>query len=226
MTHWKRLWCWEGLRVGGEGDGRGWNGWMASPTRWTWVWVNSGSWWWTGRPRVLWFMGSQRVGHDWVTELNWTEGILSRCEVLVKYLIVYLEGFEEKWEELKWNYKIQRKINWKKKEKNLVWDSLLTALEKLIFEPIYNIPLSFDLFVCYSLWGMNLSLCFCHCFFDTEMYYKTLFSTFPYFKPLYFFEAFQYLFLSPSLFFSISVIDFLWTYLYVSWLTDKYILQM
>ena len=50
---------------------------MASPTRWTWVWVNSGSWWWTGRPGVLRFMGSQRVGHDWVTELNWTEGILN-----------------------------------------------------------------------------------------------------------------------------------------------------
>ena len=50
----------------------GWDGWMASPTQWTWVWVNSGSWWWTGRPGVLRFMGSQRVGHDWVTELNWT----------------------------------------------------------------------------------------------------------------------------------------------------------
>ena len=58
---------------GGEGDDRGWDGWMASPTRWTWVWVNSGSWWWTGRPGVLWFMGSQRVGPDWATELNWTE---------------------------------------------------------------------------------------------------------------------------------------------------------
>ena len=49
----------------------GWDGWTASPTRWTWVWVNSGSWWWTGRPGVLWFMGSQRVGHDWLTELWW-----------------------------------------------------------------------------------------------------------------------------------------------------------
>ena len=64
-------WCWEGLGAGGEGDDRGWDGWMASPTRWTWVWVNSMSWWWTGRPGVLWFMGSQRVRHDWVTELNW-----------------------------------------------------------------------------------------------------------------------------------------------------------
>jgi len=55
-----------------EGDDRGWDGWMASPTQWTWVWVDSRSWWWTGRPGVLWFMGSQRVGHDWATELNWT----------------------------------------------------------------------------------------------------------------------------------------------------------
>ena len=63
--------CWERLRAGGEGDDRGWDGWMASLTQWTWVWVNSGSWWWTGKPGVLWFMGSQRVGHDWATELNW-----------------------------------------------------------------------------------------------------------------------------------------------------------
>ena len=54
-----------------KGDARGWDGWMASPTWWTWVWVNSGSWWWTGRPGMLPFMGSQRVGHDWATELNW-----------------------------------------------------------------------------------------------------------------------------------------------------------
>ena len=70
LTHWKRPWCWEGLRAGGEGDDRGWDGWMASPTRWTWVWVNSGSWWWTGRPGVLRFMGSQSQTRlsDW-TEL-------------------------------------------------------------------------------------------------------------------------------------------------------------
>ena len=63
---------WERLRAGGEGDNRGWDGWMASPTRWTWVWVNSGSWWWTGRPGMLQSMRSQRVGHDWATELNWS----------------------------------------------------------------------------------------------------------------------------------------------------------
>ena len=73
LTHWKRLWCWEGLGAGGEGDDRGWDGWMVSPIQWTWVWVNSGSWWWTGRPGMLLFIGSQRVRHDWVTELNWTE---------------------------------------------------------------------------------------------------------------------------------------------------------
>ena len=73
LTHWKRLWCWAGLGAGGEGDGRGWDGWMASLTWWTWVWVNSRRWWWTGRPGVLRFMGSQRVGHDWATELNWNK---------------------------------------------------------------------------------------------------------------------------------------------------------
>ena len=71
LTHWKRLWCWEGFGAGGEGDNRGWDGWMASLTRWTWVWVNSGSWWWTGRPIMLRFTGSQRVRPDWATELNW-----------------------------------------------------------------------------------------------------------------------------------------------------------
>ena len=69
----ERPWCWERLRAEGEGDDRRWDGWMASPTQWTWVWVDSGSWWWTGRPGVLWFMVLQRVRHDWETELNWTE---------------------------------------------------------------------------------------------------------------------------------------------------------
>ena len=63
-------WCWEGLGVGGEGDSKGWDGWMASAIPWTWVWVNSRSWWWTGRTFVLQFMESQRVRHDWVTELT------------------------------------------------------------------------------------------------------------------------------------------------------------
>ena len=73
LTHWKRPWCWERLKAGGEGDNRGWDGSMASPAWWTWVWAISESWWWTGRLGVLWSMLSQRVGHDWGTELNWTE---------------------------------------------------------------------------------------------------------------------------------------------------------
>ena len=77
LTHWKSPWWWERLKAGGEGDDRGWEGGMASPTRWTWVWVSSGSWWWIGKPDVLQSMGSQRVEHDWATELNWSEVIRS-----------------------------------------------------------------------------------------------------------------------------------------------------
>ena len=68
LTHVRRSWCWERLRAG-EGDNRWWDGWMASPTQWTWVWVDSGSWWWTGRSGVLQFVGSQRVRHNRATEL-------------------------------------------------------------------------------------------------------------------------------------------------------------
>ena len=73
VDSWKRPWCWEGLGARGEGDDRGWDGWMASPTQWTWLWVNSGSWWWTGRPGMLRFMGSQSRTRlsNW-TELNWS----------------------------------------------------------------------------------------------------------------------------------------------------------
>ena len=67
-----------GIGAGGEGDDRGWNGCMASSTRWTWVWVNPRSWWWTGRPGVLQFMGSQRVRHDWATELNWVKSAVAK----------------------------------------------------------------------------------------------------------------------------------------------------
>ena len=67
LTHLKRPWCWERLRAGGEGDVRGWDVWMAPLTQWTWVWVDSESWWWAGRPGVLWFTGSQKAGHDWAT---------------------------------------------------------------------------------------------------------------------------------------------------------------
>ena len=72
LTHLKRPWCWEKLKAGGEEDDRGWEGWMASLTSWTWVWASSGSWWWTEKPGMLQSMGLQRVRHDWKTELNWT----------------------------------------------------------------------------------------------------------------------------------------------------------
>ena len=80
LTHLKRPWCWARLKAGGEGDDRGWDGWMASLTQWTWVWVNSGNWRWTGRPGVLQSIGSQRAGHNWVTELN--------CTYFLFYLII------------------------------------------------------------------------------------------------------------------------------------------
>ena len=72
LTHLKRPWRWERLKAEGKGNDRGWDGWMASLTQWTWVWVNSRNWHRTGRPGMLQSMGSQRVGHDWVTELNWS----------------------------------------------------------------------------------------------------------------------------------------------------------
>ena len=67
-TYWKRPWWWEGWRAGGERSDRGWDGWMVSLTQWTWVWENSRRWWWTGRPGGLQIIGSQRVGHNSVTE--------------------------------------------------------------------------------------------------------------------------------------------------------------
>ena len=71
LTHLNRPWCWERLKAGGEGDNRRWDGWMSSPTQWTWVWVGSANWRWTGKPGVLQSMGLQRVGHDW----DWTDYI-------------------------------------------------------------------------------------------------------------------------------------------------------
>ena len=71
LTHWKRPWCWEGLGAGGEGDDRGWDGWMASPTRWAWVWVNSRILWWTGRPACCDSWGHKES--DTTEQLNWTE---------------------------------------------------------------------------------------------------------------------------------------------------------
>ena len=78
LNHLKRPWCWERLKAGGEGDNRGWDGWTASSTQWTWVCISSRSWQWTVRPGILQPMGLQRLGHDWVTELTWTDNILER----------------------------------------------------------------------------------------------------------------------------------------------------
>ena len=120
LTHWKRPWCWERLRAGGEGDDRRWDGWMASPTQWRWVWVNSRSWWWTGRPGVLWSMESWRVRHDWATELNWIrkpQNIYCCCHCLVAQscqtlLQSYGLGFsrQEYWSELPFAF--SRRSSW------------------------------------------------------------------------------------------------------------------
>ena len=83
-----RHWCWERLKAGGERDDRGWDGWMASLTQWAWVWVNSRSWWWTGWPGVLQSMGTQRVGHDWATELSWMSCWHSVYVTRVTYTLV------------------------------------------------------------------------------------------------------------------------------------------
>ena len=89
LTPLKRPWCWERLRAG-KGNNRGWSGWMASPTEWTWIWVNSGTWWGTGRPDVLRFLGSQKVGHDWAAELNWSRIVMS-TNVLRR--LVVMQGY-------------------------------------------------------------------------------------------------------------------------------------
>ena len=83
LTQWKRFWCWERLKAGGEGDDRGWDGWMASLTQWTWLWASSGSWWWTGKPGVLQSTGSPRVRHYWATELQW----------ISEYIMIFLSLF-------------------------------------------------------------------------------------------------------------------------------------
>ena len=82
LSHVKRPWCWERLKVGDERDDRGWDGWMASPTQWTWVWVSFGGRWWTGKPGVLQSMGSQRVGHDW---LIWTKHMHAYARIVCCY---------------------------------------------------------------------------------------------------------------------------------------------
>ena len=96
------------IKGGRKGDDRGWDGQMASPTQWTWVWVNSRSWWWTGRPGVLRFMGSQRVGHDWVTELNWTDSLVVRAGGL-RDRSGYLSHLLSRSQRCETSYKVQDK---------------------------------------------------------------------------------------------------------------------
>ena len=98
LTHLKRSWSWERLRAGEEGDDRGWDGLMTSPTRWTWIWVISGDWWWAGGLGVLRFMGSQRVRHDWVNELNWTNryvfsNLLIFSVLFIAYIYLIIKHF-------------------------------------------------------------------------------------------------------------------------------------
>jgi len=88
LTHLKRPWCWERLKVGRERDDRGWVGWMASPTWWAWLWVRSGSGWWRGKPGVVQSMRLQRVGHNWATELNW-HGIIGAIFLDSKYSLIH-----------------------------------------------------------------------------------------------------------------------------------------
>ena len=88
LTHWKRPWCWERLKAGGEGDDRGWDGWMASPTWWTWGWESSRSWWWTRKPGVLQSMGSQTAGHN----SNWTEQLTYQCVTRFILSLFYFPG--------------------------------------------------------------------------------------------------------------------------------------
>ena len=107
--------CWERLKAGGEQDERGWDGWMASPTQWTWVWINSRSWWWTGKPGVLQSMGSQRVRHDWATELNWTE-------FLNTLRGINFMGGELSWDRIRYLHRrqcfLQHQVHSNKKKKN------------------------------------------------------------------------------------------------------------
>ena len=105
LTHLKRPWCWERLKAGGEWANRGWDGinrgWMASLTQWTWVWVSSGSWWWTGKPGVLQSMEPQRVRYDWVTELNIDEPKImlnerSQSQKSTNYMIQFILNVQNK----------------------------------------------------------------------------------------------------------------------------------
>ena len=103
--HWKRPWCWERLKAGGEGDDRGWDGWMASLTQWTWVWPNSRRQWRTGKPGVLQFIGSQTVGHNWATEQqDACKGMSESLHCSPESITILLIGYTSK-EDVRWKWK-------------------------------------------------------------------------------------------------------------------------
>ena len=144
LTHWKRLWCWEGLGAGGEGDDRGWDGWMASLTQWMRVWVNSGSWWWTRRPGVLWFMGSQRVGHVWATELNWS---VSKCPLVIHQ--PYWVGAHPNDLSLNWLSLLRPNLQWRSHCEVItqVWDlGLCCSAAMLVFGHITSRATEYKLY--------------------------------------------------------------------------------
>ena len=122
LTHWKRPWCWDGLGAGGEGDDRGWDSWMASLTQWAWVWVNSRSLWWTGRPGILWLMGSQSWTRlsDW-TELNWIEFCIIASLVKTSMDCLY---------DQKLNLKLKKKVNCEMYQKATFSDSIFWMSSK------------------------------------------------------------------------------------------------
>ena len=94
LTHWKRPWCWERLKAGGEGDDRGWDGWMASPTQWTWVWVNSGSWWWIREASRAAVHG---VTNSWTWLSDWTELNQLVIKLQIK-LTLYVNEIVNSWD--------------------------------------------------------------------------------------------------------------------------------
>ena len=94
MTHWKRPWCWKKLKAGGEGDDRGWDGWIALLTQWTWVWPNSGRWWRTGKAGVLQSLGSQWVGHNWVTEQLTLKSLLFIWSLYLLGILCFIWPFQ------------------------------------------------------------------------------------------------------------------------------------
>ena len=94
LTHFLKPRRWEWLKAGGEGDDGGWAGWMASSTQWTWAWVSSKRWWWTGKPGVLQSMGSQRVRHDWATELKWVAQTVKNLPAMQETCVPFL-GWED-----------------------------------------------------------------------------------------------------------------------------------